>query len=145
MINNLLNELPARFTSKMDVCESSGCWIWKACKTWDGYGRILRGKTVIPAHRFSYEKFFGEVPNGFELDHKCRNRSCVNPLHLEAVTHKENMLRGLGVGSENAAKTSCINGHQLTTDNTYIRPNGNRDCRQCIRDRVKKYKKGRTA
>lgn len=50
---------------------------------------------MIYAHRLSYELFVGPIPDGYELDHLCRNRGCVNPAHLEAVTHRVNVLRGL--------------------------------------------------
>lgn len=69
------------------------CWIWSRGKT-NGYGEIkVKGKTLY-AHRAMFEKYFGPVPAGTEIDHLCRNRSCVNPFHLDPVSHKDNLRRG---------------------------------------------------
>lgn len=85
---------------------------------------------LIAAHRFAYELANGPIPDGLEIDHLCRNRKCVNPAHLQAVSHRENMLR--------AAKTHCLNGHPLTGPNVYLRPDGRgRECRECRRRRRK--------
>lgn len=86
------------------------------------------------AHRLAYARVNGAIPEGLEIDHVCRNKQCVNPLHLEAVTHNENIRRRY------ADYTHCVNGHEYTPENTYIRTNGYRDCRVCIRARVKKYR-----
>ena len=69
---------------------NSGCWLWMGCVHKDGYAKISSGQN---AHRVSYSLFVCEAPKGMDIDHKCKNRSCVNPDHLEAVTHKENVRR----------------------------------------------------
>ncbi len=106
----------------------SGCWAWQGFCAKDGYGRVRFGGVSFLAHRVSYAWYHGDLPP--ELDHMCRNRRCVNPGHLESVTHKENCRRGEG-GSNNAKKTHCLQGHEYTEENTYRFPQGNRYCRQC--------------
>lgn len=89
-----------------------GCWLWTASVNAGGYGRIgmpIGDKNKDPwrvAHRVLWEYFNGPVPNGLELDHLCRNRRCVKPSHLEAITRQENALRG-DTGAHWAAKRSA--------------------------------------
>lgn len=71
----------------------AGCWVWTGCRLPSGYGRISIGRETFNAHRVSYELFVGPIAHGLEIDHTCRNKSCVNPAHLEAVTHVENIRR----------------------------------------------------
>ena len=76
----------------------SDCWNWgKPCFP-TGYGIIYIGpRQSRGAHRWIYERLVGTVPDGYELDHLCRNRNCVNPQHLEVVTHRQNSIRGWDV------------------------------------------------
>lgn len=101
------------------------------------YGR-LQGKELILAHRFEYEKVHGKIPSELVIDHLCRNGLCVNPKHLEAVTNKENILRGEGICAINARKTHCKRGHLLSSENIYQRKNGKRDCKLCDAERREK-------
>lgn len=100
----------------------------------NGYVWVSRGRL---AHRVAYEQARGPIPEGLELDHLCRNRACVNPDHLEPVTHRENLLRADTFAARHAAQTHCVNGHEFTPDNTYIRtrPEGGRECRACRKAR----------
>lgn len=123
-----------RLLSNMTV-QSDGCWQWRPTKR-KGYGRIKIEGKFKTAHVYCYEHFKGPVPNGLELDHLCRNRACVNPDHLEPVTRRVNVLRGDSIMSHNAAKTHCVNGHEFSPENTIIRKNGNRGCRQCKRNQA---------
>jgi hypothetical protein len=121
-----------RFWSKV-AAASNGCWLWTGSRYSNGYGYfwLRRGRSAL-AHRVAYELAAGPIDEGMELDHLCRVRHCVNPAHLEAVTHRVNDLRGVGVSAINAAKTHCPAGHPLSGDNLYV-ARGKRQCRTCRR------------
>jgi HNH endonuclease len=81
-----------------DCGHNSPCWIWQKAATTEGYGiKALSAKELVYAHRFYYEQTKGEIPEGLELDHLCRVPSCVNPDHLEPVTHRVNSRRAWGL------------------------------------------------
>lgn len=105
------------------------CWNWTSADNGTGYGQISINDKTFLAHRISYQLFRGKIPEDLHIDHLCRNRGCVNPDHLEAVTHKENMIRGR---SNNRLKTHCPQGHEYTEDNTYVSGN-KRTCKTCRR------------
>lgn len=117
----------------------SGCWLWTGY-TLMGYGVFYDNETkkTVGAHRFAYTHFKGQIPEGLCLDHLCRNRSCCNPDHLEAVTHEENIMRGVGFGAINARKTHCQRGHEYSPENTRIKGNS-RECRKCNAILLAKY------
>lgn len=131
-----------RFLAKVDVNgpiplerpDLGPCHLWTASLTRDGYGSFQQGL----AHRWAYQHLFGPVSPGLDLDHLCRTRDCVNPHHLESVTHRENVVRGEGWASK-ARRTRCIHGHEFTEANTRIRSNGTRDCKTCAVDRQRRY------
>lgn len=141
-----------RFAPKVALTDS-GCLQWIGAMYWHGYGHFHTTQTAeqkardVYAHRWSYEHHAGPIPDGLVLDHLCRNRACVNPDHLEPVTHRENCLRGIGFSAVNAAKTHCVQGHGYTQDNTYIDPLGYRHCRTCRRqvDRNRRGRRNRKA
>lgn len=128
--------LADRFWSKVEIGDWQDCWPWTAGRTTAGYGIFHPATgTAVYAHRYAYEELVQAIPDGLELDHVeawgCSTTSCVNPLHLEAVTHRENVLRGRSPMAEQSRQTSCIHGHPYDEQNTYIRPDGRRDCRAC--------------
>lgn len=109
------------------------CWVWTKAKVEGGYGASWDGRRVRGAHRISYDRHVGRIPESLDLDHLCRVRDCINPAHLEPVTRKVNLARGLNA---NLAKTHCPSGHEYTPDNTYVlpsRPNA-RYCKACRRE-----------
>ena len=132
--------LAKRFWIK--VSKSSGCWTWMAGRDRAGYGRISdRGKNRL-AHRIAYKFVKGPIHKRLTIDHLCRNRACVNPDHLEAVTMRVNVLRGVGACAKNARQTHCKRGHPFSIENTFIlQREGRRErvCRECHRAQVARW------
>ena len=123
-----------------NVVKTKDCWIWH-CWIWqgykrDGYGQIVVNNKQEQAHRIVYQLLCGKIPKGLVLDHLCRDRLCVNPDHLEPVTNKENIMRGIGLTAKNAKKTNCPKGHAYTKENTRI-SKGKRYCNDCGKLRKK--------
>lgn len=120
------------------------CWNRTGTLNTSGYGVFFVDGKNRQAHRWVYESFVGPIPDGFEPDHLCRNRSCVNTAHLEVVTKAENILRGDGLPARNARKTHCDHGHEFTAENTRILASGHRDCITCRRrinrDAARRYR-----
>jgi len=139
----------SRFWSKVD--KSGDCWLWTAGLRL-GYGQFRRthdrGNPAV-AHRYAYEITKGQIPAGMQLDHLCRNRACVNPDHLEPVSQRVNMLRGLQSRLANGMDDKCAHGHRYTPENTYRNPSRASDirCRECsrIRDRARRSEKRKAA
>lgn len=127
-----------RFFEKIEISQTrfypaengTPCWEWTGCKA-NGYGQFKvdgrRGAKKSSPHQYAYEAFIGPIPEGMEPDHLCENRGCGNPLHLEAVTHEENMRR------MSERRTHCKNGHELTEENTF-RIGNQRKCKACNRE-----------
>lgn len=115
------------------------CWEWLGRINDQGYGvvshRLLSGNKAIKAHRAVWTLEHGEVPEGFQLDHLCRRRSCVNPKHLDVVTGRINTLRGIGPTAVNSRKDTCPSGHSLEGVNVFVNDMGWRFCRTCRRER----------
>jgi hypothetical protein len=114
--------LPARFCEKVYFTRT--CWVWVGA-TAKGYGRFWHDGRGVQAHVFAYESLRTKIPAGLEIEHTCRNRACVNPDHLEPVTHKVNVLRGGGITAVQACRTTCALGHPLE------QMGGQRRCRIC--------------
>lgn len=112
--------------------ERQSCWDCLNTKAGNGYFQVQLDNKVVRAHRMSYEMFVGDIPEGLVIDHLCRNPACVNPDHLEVVTNKENILRGVGLTAQNSKKTHCLRGHPYDAANTRVGKKG-RDCRACHR------------
>ena len=113
------------------------CWEWQGQRHDKGYGVFdINGKSYL-AHRISLAIHGRKLIKGLTVDHLCRNRLCVNPHHLEQVTNKENILRGIGTSATHARKTECKYGHLLSGDNLYF-DGKKRHCKICWRNRAKK-------
>lgn len=145
--------MPTKFTESQFwscVDKTGSCWLWLGVRNPAGYGVVtptLAGSRY--AHRAAYTLTRGAIPEGMDLDHIChsttscrggrwcQHRRCVNPAHLEPVTHYVNMRRGV-----QANQPRCKHGHELTGDNLIIRQRANgihtyRQCRACLRIRAK--------
>lgn len=110
------------------------CWQWTGSKNKYGYGTFNTRVKTFFAHRAVYQFLIGKIPKGLELDHLCKNRSCVNPYHLEAVTHRTNIMRGDSPHAKNSRHTHCPKGHLLEGSNLlkYRLKDGHRVCRECF-------------
>ena len=125
--------LQQRFEGKISPEPNSGCWLWTAALSKKGYAVIQTGRKSEPllyAHRLSYEMFRGPIPSKLQIDHLCRVRSCVNPHHLELVTMRENLNRGIRPHSR---KTHCPQGHPYSGENLLITKGRSRICKTCKR------------
>lgn len=122
----------------------TGCWMWTGSSNGVGYGQFYAGAALRQdpsryAHRIAFALENGAIPEGLDLDHLCRNRSCVNPAHLEAVTRSVNVSRG-SLNDAKKALTHCPRGHEYSGANVYCPPsrahlaNGGRECVACRRD-----------
>ena len=127
-----------RLERHIEPCPASGCWLWLGPIDNCGYGKMMIWYKRYFAHHIAWLIYKKTIPVGLEFDHLCRVRCCVNPAHLELVSHAENVKRG-----EPANKTHCKFGHEFTSINTYWLPKINglkqRVCRICQRKRTKEW------
>lgn len=132
------------------VCkDESGCWLWLAYTNQDGYGRSRWEGRLQMAHRISWQVHRGPIPGGLEIDHLCKVRRCVNPDHLELVTHYENVQRTvnpslaerpLAPGARLHLREICRNGHMLTPENLRISKTGHPSCRACSVESTRRWR-----
>lgn len=137
-----------RFSEKYCVNSITQCWEWQGKKNNGGYGSFGFNRKGYSAHVASYLIHIGIIPDGLELDHKCRNRGCVNPDHLEPVTHKINCARG-NTGHKGGREpgfkppTHCSKGHKFTLKNTTIlntKRGLRRQCKICAKLNGRKFR-----
>jgi HNH endonuclease len=120
-----------RFDSRY-IKRPTGCWEWIGGRD-RGYGHFRAPSNIgVGAHRYSYVRAKGAIPEGMEIDHLCRNPACVNPDHLEAVPHLVNIQRSKNA---NRHKTVCKRGHEFVPENTGYHGGAHRYCKECERQR----------
>lgn len=125
-----------RFWQKVNKEAGGGCWLWTASvqEKRGGYGQFRVGRRMLRAHKITYALLIGAVPEGLVLDHLCRVPRCVNPLHLEPVTHAENIRRGEAPSAIAVRTDRCVRGHAFTDTNTLLKKDGRRECRSCANE-----------
>lgn len=132
--------LTPAFWSKFSFDGVDGCWLWDAAIFRDtGYGAVRWHGRTRAAHAVAYEELVGPVPSGLELDHVCRNRACVNPAHLQPVTHIENVRRALPFRAPFVRSAVCRNGHPRDESNLRLTPRGWARCKACAREKQRHY------
>lgn len=163
MVKRIIGDDMRRLISKTDRNpHPEGCWCFTGALNSHGYGNIYFQGKYVSTQRMSYQIFCGPIPEGMHVDHlchtrencsggdTCRHRKCVRPSHLGLATHRDNLLRGRGVGGDNFRKTHCPEGHEFTEETTYIRPDkkpgtSSRECLPCRRERGRLWQRNKRA
>ena len=128
-----MSTLEDRFWAKVNRVDAS-CWDWLASRTPKGYGHLSVNGRLVSAHRAVWILCRGPIPEGFEIDHICRNRGCVRPEHLQVVPPGFNVRQGVEEHvRRKRAQTHCIHGHPLDSENTYVTKDKRRKCRTCVK------------
>ena len=128
----------ARFSEKLAWLVGSDCWRWLGARN-SGYGIFYSNGVLVRAHRWSYERAIGPIPEGLVLDHLCRVRECVNPWHLDPKTIAENIRAPGSLCGKKQVRTTCRRGHAYGTT-AYVNPNnGHKTCRVCMAHTTKRW------
>ena len=127
-----------KFWAHVNKTSPTQCWFWMDSCNAEGYGTFGIHSRSYLAHRIAYVSTRGVIPKGMELHHSCRNRACVNPAHLEPISHHENSIRG-NAGMHQRGKEFCPQGHPYSWENVVDYHDGKRRCRECERLRARNY------
>jgi hypothetical protein len=138
-MKRIYGKTPLERLLEHSVTLENGCVEYQGARNKLGYARIKVDKVNVGVHRLSYEVQVGPIPEGYVLDHLCRNPSCINPAHLEPVPQSLNLLRGYGIGVQNSMKDTCRNGHPYTPETMHIERGKYRRCVVCRRLRERTY------
>lgn len=121
--------LPSVDLSDLMIGTPEECFEWQGSLAGKGYGVVWprRGRRSVYVHRIVYELCFGPIPPKLVVHHKCENKRCANPLHLEVRSQRSNILEGASASAVNARKTHCLKcGSEFT-----VLKSGRRRCRPC--------------
>lgn len=137
-----VSDLPTYMQSRVAIDLETGCWEYLGTRDRDGYGRayVAEQKKTVSAHRLAYSTLKGDLLYGLTLDHICRNHACCNPAHLDQVTSRENIIRGVGKSARGAASEKCW---RCGSDYT-LREDGTRYCVPCYRRKAEERRANRT-
>lgn len=128
---------------------NSGCWLWMRSTNSEDYGQTQFEGKLHAAHRISYRLSGREIPSGSHVDHLCRVHCCINPDHLEAVSHSENIRRGYAakhLPRKKPRHSACLRGHSYDDPtNTYIDTDGMQHCRKCRAAQARAFRARRKA
>lgn len=134
-----LPQILTKIRARVAIDPETGCWLWQLSTGSNGYAQMRLGSQTRRVHRLAFELWHGWEPVGLDVHHLCARRRCVNPEHLEAITHRENLLRSAStVTARNAARLRCGQGHAFDQANTYRDRRGSRRCRACNRERARR-------
>jgi hypothetical protein len=130
----MLGSALERFNAKWEQAPN-GCWEWTASRYRTGYGIFWFNEKRTGAHRAAYAMFVGSIPEGADIHHRCENRRCVNPEHLQALSRKEHQIE---TPSSPCNRTHCPKGHPLTEGNLVLHRlrKGRRICLTCHRANI---------
>jgi hypothetical protein len=139
----MTDDIAAKLDERTMKNDADECWAWTGRTSTKGYAVLSIKYTDWYAHRLSYTRHKGAIPEGMVIDHLCRNTECINPDHLEAVTDQTNVLRGVSPGAKATRNDACKHGHPRSE---YGRRYGPRiHCTACSAINVAAFKARRRA
>lgn len=138
-VDSLTESELERLFAKIVADPATGCWNWNGCRAGRGYGQIKFRRRMVYVHRLMYAWVFSPLPTGIgkhipTVDHMCENLLCCNPLHLQVLSQRDNILKGGSISAKYALRTHCKKGHPLDGMNAK-----SRYCKTCNRASANAY------